>query len=158
MKIAFVNQPIDKILPPNQNSVGACTFGAARSLAKLCDVVAYGMSDKQDVDFGSQLALSFCVIDTKRPLDRESSAQIFKTCPDFSPILFRLGNFLTLAVGWPSHSSTNNATSFTFNIVQRIYPLFVHTIPAPKSCCTSTPSGFLNTNLHGCKVGYATST
>ena len=45
MKIGFVNQPIDTILPPYQNSVGACTFGAARSLAKLCDVVAYGMSN-----------------------------------------------------------------------------------------------------------------
>src|SRR6476660_6255347 len=59
MKIAFVNQPIDELLPPNQNSVGACTFGAARSLAKLCDVVAYGMSKKRDVDFGPNLRFHF---------------------------------------------------------------------------------------------------
>jgi glycosyltransferase involved in cell wall biosynthesis len=45
MKIAFVNQAIDVILPPYQNSVGACTFGAARSLAKSCEVVVYGMSN-----------------------------------------------------------------------------------------------------------------
>ena len=45
MKIGFVNQAIDTMLPPYQNSVGACTFGAARSLARFCDVVAYGMSN-----------------------------------------------------------------------------------------------------------------
>ena len=45
MKIGIVNQAIDTILPPYQGSVGACTFGAARSLAKFCDVVAYGMSN-----------------------------------------------------------------------------------------------------------------
>lgn len=53
MKIAFVNQAIDLILPPYQSSVGACTFGAAHSLAKFCDVVAYGMkheiSNAQDI-------------------------------------------------------------------------------------------------------------
>src|SRR6476660_5275370 len=68
------------------------------------------------------------------------------------PTLSLLGNSLTLAVGSPSHSSSNNATSFTCNIVQRIRLLFVHVIPIPKSCCTSTPSGFLNIGLHGCKV------
>jgi glycosyltransferase involved in cell wall biosynthesis len=46
MKIAFVNQPIDTILPPYQSSVGACTYGAAYSLAKFCDVVAYGTRDR----------------------------------------------------------------------------------------------------------------
>jgi glycosyltransferase involved in cell wall biosynthesis len=46
MRIAFVNQPIDTILPPYQSSVGACTYGAARSLAKSCDVVVYGTSSR----------------------------------------------------------------------------------------------------------------
>jgi glycosyltransferase involved in cell wall biosynthesis len=46
MKIAFVNQPIDTILPPYQSSVGACTYGAACSLAKHCEVVAYGTSNR----------------------------------------------------------------------------------------------------------------
>jgi glycosyltransferase involved in cell wall biosynthesis len=45
MKIAFVNQPIDTILPPNQNSVGACTLGAALSLARSADVLVYGLKD-----------------------------------------------------------------------------------------------------------------
>jgi glycosyltransferase involved in cell wall biosynthesis len=46
MKVAFVNQPIDTILPPYQSSVGACTYGAASSLGRLCDVVVYGNKDR----------------------------------------------------------------------------------------------------------------
>jgi glycosyltransferase involved in cell wall biosynthesis len=46
MKIAFVNQPIDTILPPYQSSVGACTYGAACSLSKFCGVVVYGTQDR----------------------------------------------------------------------------------------------------------------
>jgi glycosyltransferase involved in cell wall biosynthesis len=45
MKIALVNQPIDTIIPPNQNSVGACTLGAALSLARSADVLVYGLKD-----------------------------------------------------------------------------------------------------------------
>lgn len=45
MKIAFVNQPIDAILPPIQTSIGACTYGVARALARDCDVVVYGGRD-----------------------------------------------------------------------------------------------------------------
>jgi glycosyltransferase involved in cell wall biosynthesis len=45
MKIAFVNQPIDTILPPYQTSVGACTWGVANSIARSCEVVVYGSRD-----------------------------------------------------------------------------------------------------------------
>jgi hypothetical protein len=45
MKIAFVNQPIDTILPPCQTSVGDCTHGAASSLARFCEVIVYGTRD-----------------------------------------------------------------------------------------------------------------
>ena len=44
MKIGFVNQPIDTVLPPYQNSVGACTYGAACSLSKSSEVIVYGTS------------------------------------------------------------------------------------------------------------------
>jgi glycosyltransferase involved in cell wall biosynthesis len=46
MKAAFVNQPIDTILPPGQNSVGACTYGIAHILGKSCEVVVYGSRDR----------------------------------------------------------------------------------------------------------------
>jgi glycosyltransferase involved in cell wall biosynthesis len=46
MKVAFVSQPIDTILPPYQSSVGACTYGAACSLTKLCEIVVYGSRDQ----------------------------------------------------------------------------------------------------------------
>jgi glycosyltransferase involved in cell wall biosynthesis len=45
MKIAFVNQPIDTIIPPNQNSVGACTYWVARPLAQSAEVLVYGLTD-----------------------------------------------------------------------------------------------------------------
>src|SRR5271166_6437008 len=48
MKIAFVNQPIDHILPPYQSSVGACTYGAACSLAKSSEVIVYGLKDAHE--------------------------------------------------------------------------------------------------------------
>jgi glycosyltransferase involved in cell wall biosynthesis len=45
MKIAFVNQPIDTIIPPNQNSVGACTYWVARPLSQSAEVLVYGLRD-----------------------------------------------------------------------------------------------------------------
>jgi hypothetical protein len=45
MKIAFVNQPTDTILPPYQTSAGACTYGAACCLTKFCEAIAYGLQD-----------------------------------------------------------------------------------------------------------------
>lgn len=46
MKIAFVNQPLDIVLPPYQNSVGACTYGLARALAKSCEVLVYALKER----------------------------------------------------------------------------------------------------------------
>jgi glycosyltransferase involved in cell wall biosynthesis len=48
MKVAFVNQPIDTILPPRQNSVGACTYGVAPVMARSCEVVVYGSRDSHE--------------------------------------------------------------------------------------------------------------
>jgi glycosyltransferase involved in cell wall biosynthesis len=45
MKIAFVSQPIDTVIPPYQNSVGTCTLGAARKLARYADILVYGLKD-----------------------------------------------------------------------------------------------------------------
>lgn len=50
MKIAFVSQPIDTLLPPFQNSVGACTYGAATSLAASSDVTVYGLQDENTAE------------------------------------------------------------------------------------------------------------
>jgi glycosyltransferase involved in cell wall biosynthesis len=48
MKIAFVNQPIDCILPPFQSSIGACTYGAVRPLSRQADVLVYGIQDRHE--------------------------------------------------------------------------------------------------------------
>ena len=49
LKIAFVNQPIDTILPPYQSSIGACTYGAACSLARSSEVIVYGIEDRMTI-------------------------------------------------------------------------------------------------------------
>ena len=43
LKIAIVNQYCDLILPPVQNSVGACTYGIARSLATKAELHVFGL-------------------------------------------------------------------------------------------------------------------
>src|ERR1700761_717413 len=55
MKVAFVNQPIDTILPPKQNSVGACTYGVVPFLARSCEVVVYGSQDSHE-QYGAQFS------------------------------------------------------------------------------------------------------
>ncbi len=42
MKIAYVNQPLDGILPPEQNSIGIWTYEVARRLAADHDITVYG--------------------------------------------------------------------------------------------------------------------
>jgi glycosyltransferase involved in cell wall biosynthesis len=46
MKIAFVNQACDRVLPPHQTSVGLCTYGLTKSLSKHCEVIVYGLQDR----------------------------------------------------------------------------------------------------------------
>jgi glycosyltransferase involved in cell wall biosynthesis len=45
LKIAFVNQPFDTILPPFQSSVGTCTYGVLPYLEKYGEIVVYGLQD-----------------------------------------------------------------------------------------------------------------
>ncbi len=45
MKIAFVSQPLDTIMPPYQNSVGACTYGVALPLSKSAEILVYALED-----------------------------------------------------------------------------------------------------------------
>ncbi len=42
MRIAVVNQPLDGILPPGQNSIGIWTYETATRLADRCDLTVYG--------------------------------------------------------------------------------------------------------------------
>ena len=41
MKVAFVNQPLDMVFPPYQNSLGIWTFEVSKRLACFCEVVIY---------------------------------------------------------------------------------------------------------------------
>ncbi len=50
MKIAFVNQPFDVMVPPFQSSVGIYTYGIARPLARSSEVMIYGLKDVHPED------------------------------------------------------------------------------------------------------------
>ncbi len=57
MRIAFVNQPFDGVLPPYQNSVGHWTYEVARRLAAAHEVIVYSGSrfdqgENQECDAG----------------------------------------------------------------------------------------------------------
>jgi glycosyltransferase involved in cell wall biosynthesis len=46
VKVAFVNQPFDRVTPPGQTSVGLCTFGLTESLKRHCESIVYGSKEK----------------------------------------------------------------------------------------------------------------
>jgi glycosyltransferase involved in cell wall biosynthesis len=48
MKIAIVSQPLDTVMPPYQNSVGACTYGLALPLSESAEVLIYALQDGRE--------------------------------------------------------------------------------------------------------------
>jgi glycosyltransferase involved in cell wall biosynthesis len=50
MKIAFVNQPYDVIVPPFQSSIGYYTYGVGRRLARSSEVLVYGLQESHPKD------------------------------------------------------------------------------------------------------------
>jgi len=91
MKIAFVGQPIDTILPPYQSSVGACTYGAACSLSRFCEVVVYGTRNRHKAfpaDFHEQNVhfrfFSVPLSDRLTEQARSKYAKVFALCPPSS--------------------------------------------------------------------------
>ncbi len=47
LKIAFVSQYCDTLIPPYQNSVGGCTYGVVRPLAECCQIITYGIKHSE---------------------------------------------------------------------------------------------------------------
>src|ERR1700751_1165538 len=89
MRIAFVNQPIDTILPPYQTSVGACTYGAACSLAKFGEVIVYGTSHRHEglpADFREQnVHFRFFPVPLADRLAAKAREKYCKLSPSCSP-------------------------------------------------------------------------
>ena len=54
MKIAFISQPLDTVLPPHQNSIGLWIYEVARRLARSCEVIVYtrGSRFRRKVEYG----------------------------------------------------------------------------------------------------------
>ena len=85
MKIAFVNQPIDAIVPPYQNSVGACTYWVARPLAKSTEVLVYGLKDLNPGDpaaLAAELRLRQGLAGAEQPAETlDPSSRLLAQCP-----------------------------------------------------------------------------
>jgi len=89
MKIAFVNQAIDTIVPPFQTSVGACTYGAACALPKSCKIIVYGTRDRnRDYTFespGQNIQLRFFALSFSDRLSAKIRNEYTKLFPAKSP-------------------------------------------------------------------------
>jgi spore coat protein SA len=54
MKVAFVNQPMDMLIPPYQNSIGIWTYKVAPHVARRHDVTVYGKRSRQQKAWNGQ--------------------------------------------------------------------------------------------------------
>lgn len=54
MKVAFVNQPMDMLIPPYQNSIGIWTYMVAPHVARKHDVTVYGKRSRQQKKWNGQ--------------------------------------------------------------------------------------------------------
>src|SRR3569833_2177019 len=89
MRIALVSQPYDRITPPNQNSVGLCTYALSKALRKHCEVVSIGLKDRhEDVPVAEADQGAFCFVPSQ-PRDRFAvrlRSKVGKLVPLRSPI------------------------------------------------------------------------
>lgn len=86
-RIAFVAQPIDRLLPPLQNSVGACTWGLAGSLAETADITVYGRGNGHDgvAENEEHEGMKFRFLDAPRP-DRLLFREYARIAPWLRPL------------------------------------------------------------------------
>lgn len=59
MKVAFVNQPMDMLIPPHQNSIGIWTYMVAPHVAQMHDVTVYGKRSRQQKEWNGQESLHY---------------------------------------------------------------------------------------------------
>ncbi len=59
MKIAFVNQPLDMLIPPYQNSIGIWTYKVAPQIAQNHDVLVYGKRSNLQKSWTGQPNVSY---------------------------------------------------------------------------------------------------
>lgn len=86
-RIAFVAQPIDRLLPPLQNSVGACTWGLAGALASTADITVYGRRNGHDgvEENEAHAGMQFRFLDAPRP-DRLLFREYARIAPWLRPL------------------------------------------------------------------------
>jgi glycosyltransferase involved in cell wall biosynthesis len=54
VRVALVNQPFDKVLPPDQNSIGIWSYEVANRIADRCEVTVFGKATARPARHGGQ--------------------------------------------------------------------------------------------------------
>lgn len=104
MNLAFIAQPIDPVLPPDQNSIGIWTYEVSRRLAKSHDVQVYlrnnGFKGKKSVRINSVKfnAVSLRFDNRVLPYLERFSGRFDAKSPLFASRLYYLGYLLQIAL------------------------------------------------------------
>ena len=64
MKVAFVSQPMDGVLPPYQNSIGISTYEMAKRVSRICDVIVYIKTDEYKKKYKIINGVHYCSVPT----------------------------------------------------------------------------------------------
>ncbi len=148
MRIAFVNQPFDVIVPPFQSSIGYYTYGAGRSLARSSEVLVYGLHDSHPKD-----ALQLC--DPSLRLQLVRSGPMERTVYQGRRILGEMVQFSA-----PVSTSSRIFPQYGLRVAEDLQrqqcdiihiqhcsqyaPIIRALNPKSRSCYTFTPSGSPN--------------
>lgn len=103
MKIAFISQPLDAVIPPKQNSIGIWIYQVASRLSKDHEVSVYAISRQPYISSKRENGVRFCFI--KSPSNRilRKLSQLYKRLstvkkPFFASGLFHLQYSLRVAL------------------------------------------------------------
>ncbi len=122
MRIAFVNQAIDRVIPPLQNSVGACTYGLGGALVPTDDITVYarGNAHVGVAPEERHVGMRFRFLDAPR-----ADRALFRFYDKYSPLLRPLNHGMIEPI-------SSSATLFPFYThavareVGRVRPDVVH--------------------------------
>lgn len=76
LKVAFINQPLDHVLPPHQNSIGIWTYQVARRITDSFDVTCYAklmQGETEKVEYDGAVRYQFMRMAPIRAWDQFSS-------------------------------------------------------------------------------------
>jgi glycosyltransferase involved in cell wall biosynthesis len=132
MKVAFVNQPFDQLVPPHQNSIGLWTFHVAPHIAQSCEVVVFGKRHAYQREWHEQASVEYRflppILPNRANFDRLDSAYSrlgAEELPIYASRLYYLDYIIQVAWELRRRKITvahvHNFTQFV-PIIRAIYP------------------------------------